>query len=110
MLTVIGLLLDIIGAWLLAYEIIWGYPKKDKALYAELRLKNILSGYKIQREISSSDEERKALDDRFKPIIKEEEKTIDIAGREHLEKSTRLALLGVVLLTVGFILQIIASV
>jgi hypothetical protein len=57
-LTVIGLVLDIFGAWLLAYEIIWGYQRKDKAIYAEIRLKNIEKNYEISKRMMSDDKRK----------------------------------------------------
>jgi hypothetical protein len=107
-LTVIGLVLDIFGAWFLAYEIIWGYQKKDKAIYAEIRLKNIEKNYEISKRMIS-DDECKNWDSRMEKAINENQAIIDAAGRGHLEKSSKAAIFGIILLSVGFILQIVAA-
>ena len=118
--TVIGLLLDIAGAWLIAYEILWGYPKRNQRLICENRLgflKTDLS--KLEQSIKNypsppyMDEDiarcLKELHESYDPMISEEQTKIKELSEGHIERSFSFAFLGIILLTLGFVLQLVGS-
>lgn len=119
-LTVTGLLFDIAGAWLLAYEIIWGYQKHVSARYAEMRLKFKKEDHaklranidKLSPPYNATELERlkSDLDKVYQPMIAADQAIVDEATQGHRDKSIIAACIGIGLLTLGFVLQIVAAV
>ncbi len=118
--TVVGLLFDIFGAWFLAYDILWGYIKFHQSEQAKVKLKNskqILSDLlenteKLSKPPYTDDEINKIKNDYLIKYNKINEKNINEINSYtyiHKDKSMIKALIGISLLTIGFILQIIGS-
>jgi hypothetical protein len=115
--TVAGLLFDIAGAWLLAYEIIWGFPKRQHAKYVEIRLQHLRKDHELLRSNigklpcppyteAELDKLREEHDATWIPMIQRNEEEIRAATTGHEDKSMIAALLGIAFLTIGFVLQI----
>ena len=118
--TVAGLLVDIAGAWLLAYEIIWGYPKRTWAKYAEVRLGHLRGDLKRLKDNvgklpcppyteAELDRFRAELDETWMPMIKRDEEIVRAANEQHQDRSIVAALVGILFLTIGFVLQIVGA-
>ena len=119
--TITGLVFEIFGAWLIAYEILWGYPKRQRAWFAEKRLALLKEDHKRLRENVGKlpsppytekelDHFRKELDDTWLPMMKRNEDIISEANEKHEDKSMYAAVAGILLLTIGFILQIVGAI
>ncbi|MCK4391928.1 hypothetical protein KAX17_03395 [Candidatus Bipolaricaulota bacterium] len=119
--TIAGLVLGIVGAWGLAYEILWGFPRRNKKETHESRLNSLReSASYLENSIRNyprppyDDEEieriLKELHDHYDPMIRKEEDKIAEYSIGHRERSFNRALLGIALLTLGFILQIIGAI
>ena len=119
-LTATGLFLNIVGTWCIAYELLWGYPKKNRKAIAETRLAGLqefMAG--IEASISRLKEppytplEKEAEIDEFReewaPNIKSLQTEIRELGEGHTERSFYVAMIGVFLLSVGFGLQLLAN-
>ena len=119
--TIIGLLFDIVGAWLLAYEFIWGFNKRMWAKNAKTML--VVQNGDLNRvkeyidKISSPPYTKEELDDMkveadevWKNSFKTNEDIIQEAGEKHQNKSIIIAMLGIVFLTIGFSLQIVGTI
>ena len=117
-LTIIGLILNFIGAWCLAYELLWGYPKDNRRIILQNQLSNleeffiqmdgIIDGWAeppYTREEKEA-EKQKVRDDK-RDNVENLEAKISACGEGHREKSFYIALLGVVLLSAGFVFQLI---
>lgn len=118
MLTVVGLMFNIIGAWCLAYEVLWRLPKENWRKTTELHLEHLTSFLKLREaEIDALPESvyfaedkaklKEELNRTFQPQIEEKRKYIVSLGLGHSHRSYDLAWLGMALLTVGFGLQIV---
>jgi hypothetical protein len=118
--TVSGLVFDIFGVWLVAYEIIFGYPKRNRAMFHERTLAHheqflseMLSGTDALAEPPYASEEkhrlRLELHKTWDPKISDVKNKLDELGEGHRTKSFHFALLGVGFITVGFVLQIIVA-
>ena len=120
-LTIAGLLFDIAGAWLLAYELVWGYQKRQWAKFAEVRLGHLRKDLKRLKDrvgeipsppytVAELDEMREELDEIWTPMIKKNEDIVTATTEEHQDKSIIAALLGVLFLSIGFLLQIVGAI
>ena len=113
-------MLDIVGAWLIAYEFVFGYSKKWRAKLAEKRistLESIRSDIKRMWNLPSppyTGEEiagfKSEIAQKYDLQIQEQKKIIETSTSGHEDKSILLALLGLLLLTAGFILQIVGAI
>lgn len=120
-LSIIGLVLDIAGAWMIAYEILWGYPKKNRNVTIQTKLDNLnsfveemRSSIKLRAQPPYTPEEiKKQLEEfnnKFEPKITELEKQVKVYTEQHPIKSFYVALGGIILLTIGFTLQIMGAI
>ena len=115
--TIIGLLLDIIGAWLIAYEFIWRYPKMWQAKIAETRIQNLESNRdelkRTNNNLPSPPYTREEihgfqveLDKKYEVWINIQRDIVETNTMGHKDRAIIISLAGLLLLTVGFALQI----
>ncbi len=119
--TVVGLAFDIVGAWLVAYEILWGYPKRNRAMYESEKLSSLEEFVtKMLHDIDTLDDPpytrqeknqmKTDFSETWNPKISDLRSNLDtLVGETFRTKSFYLALLGIVLLSIGFMLQIIGA-
>ncbi|CAH1386371.1 hypothetical protein [Candidatus Nitrotoga sp. M5] len=119
-LTIVGLIFDIVGTWCIAYEILRGYPKRNRA--------NLLRGHQKQRlefakhmkntylnlpsDVYSEEEKRKMSDGvtkKYYDNANKLEREIENELEPHMHLSFFWGVIGVICLTIGFLLQIEAA-
>ena len=116
--TIIGLSLNFIGAWCLAYELLWGYPKSNLKAIAEMRLAGLYEYFEQMDRIidgwgeppytaEEKDNEKKDVRMQMADRVNALKTEISNYGEGHKEKSYIIGLIGAVLLSAGFILQLI---
>jgi hypothetical protein len=117
----VGLAFDIVGTWCLAYEILRGYPKRNRV--------NLLRGHQKQRlefakdleetylnlpsDVYSEVEKRKmsdAVTKKYYDDAKELGRKIEGEMGPHMHWSFLWGAIGVLCLTVGFLLQMQAAI
>lgn len=117
-LTIIGLIFNFIGAWCLAYELLWGYPKSNRKIISQEKLSSLEEFFSQMDGIIESwaeppytreekEAEKQKIRDDYSARLENLEGEISACGEGHKEKSFYIALLGVVLLSAGFIFQLI---
>ena len=118
--TIVGLCLDIIGVWGVAYELLWGYPKDIKKQILKNQLKSQIDHNNQVKAINSrlsvppySVEERDKIirndEAEIQLDIKAIRDEINLLSQGHHDRSFLFGFIGIFLLTLGFIFQIIGA-
>ncbi|MDH5300456.1 MAG: hypothetical protein OEW58_03755 [Gammaproteobacteria bacterium] len=118
--TILGLIFDIVGAWLLAYEFLWGYHKRQLAKVAQIRLEqqqfyfemlkaNIDKVHSPPFPKEDIEKSKAVIDANWLPMIKKNQDIVLDASEQHQDKAIIAAVLGISLLTAGFLLQIVGA-
>jgi len=113
----IGLCFDIAGTWCLAYEIVWGYKKRNVGEIARLQYYHIEKHinrmidqiHAYSDEVYSSSDKLRLVEEmrkKWQPDLEEKRRIMNLGAHHH--RSFVWALLGAVFLTIGFILQLSA--
>ena len=116
-LTMTGLILDMIGASLLAYELFLGYPRRNKLMIAEAKsqqlqrfftdMDRIIDAYKVPIEEKETD--KKKLRSDYQSDFDKLQEEIRKQGEGHQIKSFYVGIFGFLLLGIGFILQFLGA-
>ena len=117
-LTIVGLFLNIVGALFLSYEFIFGFQKRVWARYARDKLEVLERDMEARKVYVDkipkppySDEEleemKEDIDRIWKPSIEEQHRIIAEAEVGHPNRAILIAMIGVVLLILGFAVQIV---
>lgn len=119
-LIIFGLVMDILGAWLIGYEVIFKQPKMLRIRIARERIVGLESSLKQMKRIwrlptppytsEEVDEYQSELDTEYSRKIEEQNSIIEESNLSHDENSFKYALIGLIFLTIGFAMQIIGVV
>lgn len=118
--NVMGLVFGIVASWLLAYPILWGYPKRNRLFYVDLQLANARRDLRNLEEMTDrlpstvySPQQKEDIKadyrQRAAPGIKALEDEKARLGDGHATLSFRLSALGMILLSAGFATQLCAA-
>jgi high-affinity Fe2+/Pb2+ permease len=119
-LTVTGLILDMIGAALLAYELFLGYPRRNRLAIAEAQWQQLQRFFSdVDRMIDAYKEppytrtekeaEKKKVRADYQTEVDKLEADIRDYGESHHTKSFFVGIIGFGLLAIGFVLQLLGS-
>jgi hypothetical protein len=117
-LDAIGILVSITGTWLFAYDLIWGYKHRIKIDQLKVKLetqkihyewmKNAISKYAQPPYTPAEIEKEYKENDSYNlPVIKEINDEIEKLSNSP-ETTAVLAVIGLVIMTAGAVLQLIA--
>jgi hypothetical protein len=116
--TGIGLVLDIVGGVMLSFDLFWGYRKRNRLEVVETQLKGLLAFFDdIDRVIDGyggaftpqdRQKEKDKLRADYQPSLKalQDEKAALSSG--HADKTFALGVAGMMLVLIGFGLQLLA--
>lgn len=116
--SVIGLLFDIVGAWMIGYEVIFGYIiwnetdtyRKQKENFKRWKKKFIKGVEELPDDLYTKEIKQKEIEDIKERYGKHEKEAMNKeqkAFEQHRTKSFLRAFFGLILLMIGFIFQII---
>ena len=117
-LNIIGILTAIIGTWLFAYDLIWGYRKRVLIDQINVKLKTQQNQHAWMKQMINKlskppytdaeiEAEHKKNDNDNLPIIESMEKQIEKLG-DFSYIAANLAVIGLIIMTIGALLQIAA--
>ncbi|MEC3906207.1 hypothetical protein VOI54_04205 [Tamlana sp. 2201CG12-4] len=115
----LGLILDVVGIWLLALDLIWGLPVENKLYYIDKKLANDESHYEYMKNLISNYPTPPYTDKEINTLQKENDDYYLLSKNKMKEEKMILektpfkiatwGLIGLILASIGFILQIIGS-
>jgi hypothetical protein len=118
-LMVVGLIFEVIGVWLVAYDLIWGLKRRNRLYIVESQLNNLSKHLKQMKSIIEKTPSPPYSQQQIQEFLSENEEQWEPRIAElTFEKSklentpdfvAMISLLGLVMISVGAILQIIKS-
>jgi flagellar motor protein MotB len=117
-LNIVGLVLGVVGSWASAYQVLWGFPKRNRLVYVNLKLENAESTLQQLEQMTDqlspsvySPQAKESIkeDYRRRAGIAELKAQKEALTDGHESRSFALASIGMLLLSVGFAAQLLAA-